>query len=82
MLTSPKVHLGGNVQSPESDQTPESRFQIENEGEPSDAFGFAVPKKSPFENEATTQSQVGDKADRKQDDWFSLSQVQSHCAAR
>jgi hypothetical protein len=45
MLTSPKVHLGGNVQSPESDQTPESRFQIENEGEPSDAFGFAVPKK-------------------------------------
>ena len=81
-LTSPKVHLGRNFQSPESDQTPESRFQIENEGEPSDAFGFAVPKKSPFENEATTQSQVGDKADRKQDDWFSLSQVQSHCAAR
>jgi hypothetical protein len=35
-----------------------SRFQIENQGEPSDAFGFAVPKKSQkshFENEATTQ---------------------------
>jgi hypothetical protein len=39
------VQLGRNVLSPESDQTPESRFQIENEGEPSDAFEFAVPKK-------------------------------------
>jgi hypothetical protein len=40
-----RATLGRNVQSPESDQTPESRIQIEKEGEPSDAFGFAVPKK-------------------------------------
>jgi hypothetical protein len=26
------IHLGRNVQSAESDQTPDSRFQIENEG--------------------------------------------------
>jgi hypothetical protein len=44
-LTSPQVHLGRNVQSPEPGQTPESRFQIENEGALSDAFGFAIPKK-------------------------------------